>query len=59
GAVLKSGTSWRHLLYAVLQFPWGRASDPRGTGPLVPMCRAQLRVKSSAFTAAWPYQPWT
>ncbi|MFE0510488.1 sensor histidine kinase [Streptomyces sp. NPDC058964] len=22
GAVLKSGTSWRHLLYAVLQFPW-------------------------------------
>ncbi|MFJ3235405.1 sensor histidine kinase [Streptomyces sp. NPDC086787] len=22
GATLKSGTSWRHLLYAVLQFPW-------------------------------------
>ncbi|MFI0965134.1 sensor histidine kinase [Streptomyces sp. NPDC021080] len=22
GAVLKSGTSWRHLLYAVIQFPW-------------------------------------
>ncbi|MFF7974499.1 sensor domain-containing protein [Streptomyces sp. NPDC007905] len=22
GAVLKSGTSWRHLLYALLQFPW-------------------------------------
>ncbi|MGQ4387747.1 sensor histidine kinase [Streptomyces sp. SAS_270] len=22
GAVLKSGTSWRHLLYAVLHFPW-------------------------------------
>ncbi|WP_369261276.1 sensor histidine kinase [Streptomyces sp. R35] len=22
GAVLKSGASWRHLLYAVLQFPW-------------------------------------
>jgi signal transduction histidine kinase len=22
GAVLKSGTSWRHLLYAVVQFPW-------------------------------------
>ncbi|MCF3133085.1 sensor histidine kinase [Streptomyces olivochromogenes] len=22
GAVLKNGTSWRHLLYAVLQFPW-------------------------------------
>ncbi|MEV7345544.1 sensor domain-containing protein [Streptomyces sp. NPDC093544] len=22
GAVLKSGASWRHLLYAVVQFPW-------------------------------------
>jgi len=22
GAVLKSGTSWRHLLFAVFQFPW-------------------------------------
>ncbi|MFG2882178.1 sensor histidine kinase [Streptomyces sp. NPDC048297] len=22
GAVLKSGSSWRHLLYALLQFPW-------------------------------------
>ncbi|GGZ16067.1 sensor histidine kinase [Streptomyces poonensis] len=22
GAVLKSGTSWRHLLYAIVQFPW-------------------------------------
>ncbi|MCX4989147.1 MULTISPECIES: sensor histidine kinase [unclassified Streptomyces] len=22
GAMLKSGTSWRHLLYAVVQFPW-------------------------------------
>ncbi|WP_328670857.1 sensor histidine kinase [Streptomyces sp. NBC_00328] len=22
GALLKSGTSWRHLLYAVVQFPW-------------------------------------
>ncbi|MFD5820090.1 sensor histidine kinase [Streptomyces sp. NPDC127038] len=22
GAVLRSGTSWRHLLYAVVQFPW-------------------------------------
>ncbi|WP_392672061.1 sensor histidine kinase [Streptomyces sp. LN785] len=22
GAVLKSGTSWRHLLYALLHFPW-------------------------------------
>ena len=22
GAVLKSGASWRHLLYAVLHFPW-------------------------------------
>ncbi|MFE3635843.1 sensor histidine kinase [Streptomyces cellostaticus] len=22
GAVLKSGASWRHLLYALLQFPW-------------------------------------
>ncbi|MFD7711007.1 sensor histidine kinase [Streptomyces sp. NPDC059785] len=22
GALLKSGTSWRHLLYAVLHFPW-------------------------------------
>ncbi|MFF9817038.1 sensor histidine kinase [Streptomyces sp. NPDC014006] len=22
GAILKSGASWRHLLYAVLQFPW-------------------------------------
>ncbi|GDY64976.1 histidine kinase [Streptomyces avermitilis] len=22
GAMLKSGASWRHLLYAVLQFPW-------------------------------------
>ncbi|MFE1286572.1 sensor histidine kinase [Streptomyces sp. NPDC058751] len=22
GAALKSGTSWRHLLYAVVQFPW-------------------------------------
>ncbi|MGW1889302.1 sensor histidine kinase [Streptomyces sp. NPDC002004] len=22
GAVLKSGTSWRHLLYAVVHFPW-------------------------------------
>ncbi|MFJ3303623.1 sensor histidine kinase [Streptomyces sp. NPDC086549] len=22
GAMLKSGTSWRHLLYTVLQFPW-------------------------------------
>ncbi|MEU4084790.1 sensor histidine kinase [Streptomyces aureus] len=22
GAVLKSGASWRHLLYAVIQFPW-------------------------------------
>jgi signal transduction histidine kinase len=22
GAVLKSGTSWRHLLYTVVQFPW-------------------------------------
>jgi signal transduction histidine kinase len=22
GAVLKSGTSWRHLLYTVIQFPW-------------------------------------
>ncbi|MFI9613259.1 sensor histidine kinase [Streptomyces sp. NPDC052023] len=22
GAVLKSGTSWRHLLYSVLHFPW-------------------------------------
>ncbi|MGY5100228.1 sensor histidine kinase [Streptomyces sp. 900105245] len=22
GAVLKSGSSWRHLLYAVVQFPW-------------------------------------
>ena len=22
GAVLKSGTSWRNLLYAVVQFPW-------------------------------------
>ena len=26
GAVLKSGTSWRHLLYAVLQFPWSMFS---------------------------------
>ncbi|MER7675742.1 sensor domain-containing protein [Streptomyces sp. NPDC096934] len=22
GAILKNGSSWRHLLYAVLQFPW-------------------------------------
>ncbi|WP_369248507.1 sensor histidine kinase [Streptomyces sp. R41] len=22
GAMLKSGTSWRHLLYALIQFPW-------------------------------------
>ncbi|MFI9649859.1 sensor histidine kinase [Streptomyces sp. NPDC052040] len=22
GAMLRSGTSWRHLLYAVIQFPW-------------------------------------
>ncbi|MET9114193.1 sensor domain-containing protein [Streptomyces longwoodensis] len=26
GAVLKSGTSWRHLLYAVLQLPWSTFS---------------------------------
>ncbi|MEU2621891.1 sensor domain-containing protein [Streptomyces sp. NPDC007157] len=26
GAVLKSGTSWRHLLYAVIQFPWSMFS---------------------------------
>ncbi|MCW7945604.1 histidine kinase [Streptomyces hygroscopicus] len=26
GAMLKSGTSWRHLLYTVLQFPWAAFS---------------------------------
>ncbi|MFK4117266.1 sensor histidine kinase [Streptomyces longwoodensis] len=26
GAVLKSGTSWRHLLYSVLQLPWSTFS---------------------------------
>ncbi|MER6527623.1 sensor domain-containing protein [Streptomyces sp. NPDC001508] len=26
GAVLKSGTSWRHLLYALLHFPWAMFS---------------------------------
>ncbi|MEO3974303.1 sensor domain-containing protein [Streptomyces sp. CAU 1734] len=26
GAILKSGTSWRHLLYALLHFPWATAA---------------------------------